>query len=148
MLWRKIKDHIFQHYMLQAPRIQNHVFSHDKENLKEKVEQEKEHDRQPNMSLDKSVMATVEQQPPPNQEAFKENSSIRFYNPLWKYITWSLNARYLEIWSPSLVLIHMLISHIIGMSKSKQVLCKKNPNKKLLCLKLSAWNSKSLQLES
>lgn len=67
---------LFQHYMLQATRIQNHVFSHDKENLKHKMEQEKEHDSQPNISFHRSVMTTVEQQPPQSRKAFKENSSI------------------------------------------------------------------------
>lgn len=65
-------NHLFQHHMLQAPRIQNHVFSHDKENLKQKVEQVKEHDSQPNISFHKSVMApsaTVEQQVPQTRKA-------------------------------------------------------------------------------
>lgn len=57
----------------------------------------------------------------------------KFYKPLWKYITRRLNVRYLEIWSPSFILVHMLITHIIGMSKSKQVLWKKHNPTKIHC---------------
>lgn len=52
-------------------------FSHNKENLKQKAEQEREHDSKPNKSF-KSVMAssvTAEQQLPQTMKAFKENSS-------------------------------------------------------------------------
>lgn len=52
---------------------------HDKENLKQKVEQEKEHDSQPNIALHRSVMAssaTVEQQVPQTRKALKNPSSL------------------------------------------------------------------------
>ena len=52
------------------------VFSHNKENLKPKAEQEKKHDSQSNKSFNKSVMvAAAEQQLPQTMKAFKENSS-------------------------------------------------------------------------
>lgn len=48
----------------------------------------------------------------------------RFYKLLWRSIIWSLNARYLEMSNLRLVLFHMLITHIIGMSRSKQAFWK------------------------